>query len=63
MIFLVNVQSQCKISVSLLNQESDVVLTRAIENNAGLNVSHLPVVVFYLRSNATGAMQQILISR
>ena len=60
---MLNVQVTGKVSLSLINQSGEVVLSRTIENTAAINVAHLPSGIYYLRNNVTGDKTQVVIGR
>lgn len=60
---VLNVQVTGKVTLSLINQSGQVVLSKTIENTASINVAHLPSGVYYLKNNVTGDKTQVVIGR
>ncbi len=55
------VQTSGKETVSLMNQAGKILLVKTIQGKGVINVGALPTGLYYLRNNATGSTQKIIV--
>jgi hypothetical protein len=60
---LLHMQNAGKATYELINQSGKIVLTKVINDNEEINISHFPAGLYYLRNNSTGEMQKIIITK
>jgi len=58
---ILHIQNTTKATFILTNQSGKIILTKKINGNDEINVSHLPAGLYYLKNNETGAVQKIMI--
>src|SRR5207244_2500450 len=60
---LLYIQLNGKALVSLTNQQGKILLTKTIEGTGAINVAALPAGLYYLKNNATGAVQKVVVTK
>lgn len=60
---ILRIQSTTKATYTLTNQSGKLVLTKIINGNGEINVSHLPAGLYYLKNNETGFVQKVIITK
>jgi len=60
---ILHIQTNGKTTVSLTNQSGKVLLMQIIEGNGIINISRLTPGIYYLKSNATGEVQKVLVAK
>jgi hypothetical protein len=60
---ILNIQVSGIASVSLINQSGKTLITATINNQGKLNIAHLPAGLYYLKNNATGAVQKVIVNK
>jgi hypothetical protein len=60
---ILHIQNAGKATVTLTDQQGKTILTKTINGNEAINVSHLPAALYYLKNNATGVVQKIMIAK
>ena len=58
---IVHVQSAGKATFVLTNQSGKTILTKTLNGNGQINVTHLPAGVYYLQNMTAGAKQKVII--
>jgi len=59
---ILHVETTGKATVTLTNQSGKIILTKTINNNGEINVSHLPAGLYYVKNNETGEVQKVIIT-
>src|SRR6266498_453155 len=60
---ILHVQTNSNASFSLLNQSGKILLTKSINGNGEINVANLAAGLYYLRNNATGTAQKVIVAK
>jgi len=60
---ILHVETNSNASFSLLNQSGKILLTKSINGNGEINVANLAAGLYYLRNNATGAVQKVIVAK
>jgi len=55
------VRAKGKVSLVLMDQSGKQVLAQTVENNGTINVTNLPAGIYYLKNNAMGKTQKVVI--
>ena len=55
------VRARGKVSLVLIDQSGKQVLAQTVENNGTINVANLPAGIYYLKNNAMGKTQKVII--
>jgi len=60
---MLHIQNSGKATFILINQSGKTILTKTINGNGEINVSHLPAGLYYLKNNETGAVHKVMITK
>src|SRR6266542_1474965 len=60
---ILHVETNSNASFSLLNQSGKILLTKSINGNGEINVANLAAGLYYLRNNATGTAQKVIVAK
>ena len=60
---IIHIQNAGKATVTLTNQSGKTILTKTINGNGEINVSHLPAGLYYLKNGETGEVQKIILKK
>jgi len=60
---ILHIQVSGKASVSLINQSGKTLITTTINNKGEMNIAHLSAGLYYLKNNATGAVQKVIVNK
>jgi hypothetical protein len=60
---IIHIQNSKNTTFSLVNQSGKEILTKTINGNGEMNVTHLPAGLYYLKNNETGDVQKIIITK
>jgi hypothetical protein len=60
---ILHVQINGNAILSLTDQSGKILLTKTIEGNGVINVAAIPAGLYYLKNNATGITQKVIITR
>ena len=52
-----------KATFSLINQAGKTLITTIINTRGEINIAHLPAGLYYLKNNATGAVQKVIVNK
>jgi hypothetical protein len=60
---ILHVQTNGNATFSLTDQSGKILLTKTIDNGGEINVTNLATGLYYLKNNATGAAQKVIVTR
>lgn len=60
---VVNIRINGKATLTLTDLSGKILLTKTLEGNGEINVSHLSAGLYYLKNNSTGETKKVIISR
>jgi hypothetical protein len=60
---IINIKTNGNAIISLTDQSGKIVLTKAIEGSGVINVTSLSAGLYYLKNNATGETQKVIIAK
>ena len=60
---ILHIQTTGKATVTLTDQQGKTILTKTINGNGEINVSHLPAGLYYLKNGETGVVQKVVLTK
>jgi len=60
---ILHIQNTGTATFTLTNQSGKILITKTINTNGAINISHLPAGLYYLKNNETGAVQKVIVAK
>ena len=60
---MLHVQTNGKATLTLTDQSGKILLTKTINGKGEINISNLAAALYYLKNNATGAVQKVIVGK
>lgn len=60
---ILHIRLSGKAIITITSQSGKTLLTQHIENTGSINIAHLPAGIYYVKNNATGMVQKLVISQ